>query len=168
MEISLKEWELKDAADLARVLSNRKILNNLRDGLPYPYTEQNAKDFISYVLSCDKNSAFVFAIMADGKVAGCVSVFRKTDISGFTGELGYYVAEEYWGKGIATLAVSKICQLVFEHSNIVRIYAELFSFNKASCRVLENVGFSCEGILKNGAIKNGVLTDKKIYALSKS
>ena len=82
-----------------------------------------------------------------------------------TGELGYYIGEDYWGKGYATSAVKQVCQYVFEHSDIIRIFAEPFAYNTASCRVLEKAGFIYEGTLHKNAIKNGQVQDMKMYAL---
>ena len=137
MICKIRKWELSDAADLASALSNRKIQDNLRDGLPYPYTEQDGVNYISAMLSADENETFAFAITADNKVVGSIGVFRQGNIHRQTAELGYYVAEEYWGKGIMTEAVKQICEYVFGKNDIIRIYAEAFAHNVASCRVLE-------------------------------
>ncbi len=98
MVCKIRKWELSDAANLAAVLSNKKIQNNLRDGLPYPYTEQDGRDFISDMLSADENEMFAFAITVDNKVIGSISVSRQGNIHRQTAELGYYIAEEYWAK----------------------------------------------------------------------
>ena len=95
-------------------------------------------------------------------------VFRQENIHRQTAELGYYVAEEYWGRGIMTEAVKQICVYVFCKSNILRIYAEPFAYNAASCRVLEKAGFQYEGTLRNNAVKNGKVIDMKMYSLLKT
>ena len=159
--------KLSDAADLAAAISNKNIQDNLRDGLPYPYTEKDGADFISAMLSADENGTFAFAITVDDKVVGSIGVFRQGNIHRLTAELGYYIAEEYWGKGIMTEAVRQICQYVFEKSDIIRIYAEPFAYNVASCRVLEKAGFRYEGTLRNNAVKNGKVIDMKMYSLLK-
>lgn len=163
----IRKWELADATDLAMAISNKNIQNNLRDGLPYPYTEQDGADFISAMLSADENETFAFAITVDDKVVGSIGVFRQGNIHRLTAELGYYLAEEYWGRGIMTEAVRQICQYVFEKSDIIRIYAEPFAYNAASCRVLEKAGFQYEGTLRNNAVKNGKVIDMKMYSLLK-
>ena len=163
----IRKWELADATDLAMAVSNKNIQNNLRDGLPYPYTEQDGADFISAMLSADENETFAFAITVDDKVVGSIGVFRQGNIHRLTAELGYYLAEEYWGRGIMTEAVRQICQYVFEKSDIIRIYAEPFAYNAASCRVLEKAGFQYEGTLRNNAVKNGKVIDMKMYSLLK-
>ena len=167
MKCRIRKWELSDAKDLAAALSNKKVQDNLRDGLPYPYTEQDGKEFISAMLSADENETFAFAITVDNMVLGSIGIFRQGNIHRQTAELGYYIAEEYWGKGIMTEAVKQICEYVFGDSDIIRIYAEPFAYNIASCRVLEKVGFQYEGTLRSNAVKNGKVIDMKMYSLIK-
>ncbi len=156
---------MSDAKDLAVALSNRNIQDNLRDGLPYPYSEQDGIDYISSMLSANEDETFAFAITLDNKVIGSIGVFRQQNIHRQTAELGYYIAEEYWGKGIMTEAVKQICEYVFKHSDILRIYAEPFAYNIGSCRVLEKAGFQYEGTLRSNAVKNGKVIDMKMYSL---
>lgn len=167
MKSIIRKWELSDAENLAKLLSNKNILNNLRDGLPYPYTKEDAEDYIIAMLSANKNDTFAFAIVENGKVIGSIGAFRQGNIHSCTAELGYYLSEEYWGKGIMTEAVKEICAYIFDNTDIIRIFAEPFSNNKGSCRVLEKAGFECEGILCSNAVKNGNILDMKMYALIK-
>ena len=167
MKCRIRKWELSDAKDLAAALSNKKVQDNLRDGLPYPYTEQDGKEFISAMLSADENETFAFAITVNNMVIGSIGIFRQGNIHRQTAELGYYIAEEYWGKGIMTEAVKQICEYVFANSDIIRIYAEPFAYNIASCRVLEKAGFQYEGTLRSNAVKNGKVIDMKMYSLLK-
>ncbi|MBQ3501092.1 MAG: GNAT family N-acetyltransferase [Oscillospiraceae bacterium] len=168
MNCKIRRWELSDARDLATALSNKKIQDNLRDGLPYPYTEQDGKEFISAMLAANENDTFAFAITVNGKVIGNIGAFRQTNIHNKTAELGYYIAEEYWGKGIMTEAVKQLCDYVFSHTNIIRIYAEPFAYNIGSCRVLEKAGFQYEGTLRSNALKNGNVLDMKMYSKLKT
>lgn len=168
MKCRIRKWELSDAKDLAAALSNKKVQDNLRDGLPYPYTEQDGKEFISAMLSADESETFAFAITVDNMVIGSIGIFRQGNIHRQTAELGYYIAEEYWGKGIMTEAVKQICEYVFANSDIIRIYAEPFAYNIASCRVLEKVGFQYEGTLRSNAVKNGRVIDMEMYSLLKA
>lgn len=164
MICKIRKWELSDAADLAAVISNKNIQDNLRDGLPYPYTEQDARDYITAMLSAEEKYAFAFAIVIDGKVKGSIGAFRQGNIHSQTAELGYYIAEECWGKGMMTEAVKQVCDYVFDRSDIIRIYAEPFAYNAASCRVLEKAGFQYEGTLRSNAVKNGRVIDMKMYS----
>ncbi|MBV7275647.1 GNAT family N-acetyltransferase [Clostridium sp. PL3] len=163
----VRSWRMKDANDLAKALNNKKILDNLRDGLPYPYTVRDAKKFISAMLDADKNSTYAFAITIDDKVIGSIGVFRKDNIHFKTAEIGYYVAEEYWGQGIGTSAVKQVCKYIFENTDIIRIFAEPFDYNFGSCRILEKSGFLYEGTLRKNAVKNGVVLDMKLYSIVK-
>lgn len=165
--VTIREWKESDAEALAGLLNDKKILDNLRDGLPFPYTVSDALWYINSCLSADKNSNFCFAIIYNGNVVGSIGIFRQDNIHFKTAELGYYVGVEHWGKGIMTEAVRLACKRVFDNTDIVRIYAEPFAENIASCRVLEKNGFVLEGILRKNAFKNGVFRDMKMYSLVK-
>ena len=163
-DITIRKWELADAKNLANALSNKKILDNLRDGLPFPYTEKDAVEYITTMREANENDIFAFAIVYDGKAVGSIGAFRKDNIHNKTAELGYYLAENYWGQGIMTQAVKQLCAYVFASSDIIRIYAEPFARNIGSCRVLEKAGFTFEGVLRSNAVKNGVVEDMKLYS----
>ena len=163
----IREWKIEDKYTLAELLNNKNILNNLRDGLPYPYTVKNAEEFITAMLSSDRTKTFTFAITADDVVVGSIGIFRCDNIHSRTAEMGYYIGEHHWGKGYATSAVKQACIYVFTHTDIIRIFAEPFAYNTASSRVLEKAGFQLEGILHSNAVKNGNILDMKLYALIK-
>ncbi|WP_186423237.1 GNAT family N-acetyltransferase [Lacrimispora celerecrescens] len=167
MECKIREWQIEDSENLALVINNKKIQDNLRDGLPYPYSVEDAKEYITSMLSADKDETYAFAITVDDKAIGSIGVFRCNNIHFRSAEMGYYIAESYWGKGIGTSAVKQTCRYIFEHTDIIRIFAEPFAYNTASCHILEKAGFQCEGILRKNAIKNGVILDMKMYALIK-
>lgn len=167
MDIKIRKWRLEDAADLAAALSDRQVLDNLRDGLPYPYTISDAEAYISAMLNADENDAFAFAVTADGRVVGSVGAFRQGNIHRQTAELGYYVARDVWGQGIMTEAVLQICDYIFAETDIIRIFAEPFARNIGSCSVLEKAGFQLEGTLRQNAVKNGQVLGMKLYSLLK-
>lgn len=167
MTASIRPWKIEDAKSLASVLSNKKILNNLRDGLPYPYTEKDALEYIEFILSSDANDTFAFAIDVEGVAVGSIGAFRQGNIHSRTAELGYYLAEEYWSRDIMTNAVKMFCEKVFRETDILRIFAEPFAYNVGSRRVLEKAGFQFEGILKNNAVKNGQVLDMAMYAYTR-
>lgn len=81
--------------------------------------------------------------------------------------MGYYIAEEYWGKGIMTKIVKEVCGYIFNKTDIIRMFAEPFAYNIASCKVLEKAGFELEGILRNNAIKKNKILDMKMYSIIK-
>ena len=165
--ITIREWQTDDAKSLAYTLNNKVIMNNLRDGLPFPYTEKDALYFINLCLNADKNEQFNFAITYNGEVVGSIGATRQPNIHYKTAELGYYIGQPFWGKGITTAAVKQICSYVFENTDIIRIYAEPFARNTASCKVLEKAGFVCEGTLRSNAVKNGIIEDMRMYSLIK-
>ena len=167
MLCELRKWRLEDAGALASMLSDKRVQDNLRDGLPYPYTEQDGRDYISAMLSADENSTFAFAIIYEGKVIGSIGAFRQSNIHRRTAELGYYRGTDYWGKGIMTEAVKQLCSYIFENTDIIRIFAEPFAYNKGSCRVLEKAGFRFEGVMRSNAVKNGRIIDMRLYGLVK-
>lgn len=167
MECKIRSWRLEDASDLAKALNNKKIQDNLRDGLPYPYTTEDAIAYISAMLDADKDKVYAFAITIDDKAIGSIGVFRKDNIHFKTAEMGYYIAEEYWGQGIGTSAVQQVCKYIFENTDMIRIFAEPFSYNIGSCRILEKAGFSYEGTLRRNAVKNGVILDMRLYSIIK-
>ena len=165
MDCAIREWRIEDKSALAVILNNPNVLNNLRDGLPYPYTEQDAEDYIRAMLSADRDRTFAFAITIDDEVIGSIGVFRQDNIHSQTAEMGYYIGEPYWGNGYTSSAIKQVCQYVFEHSDMIRIFAEPFAHNIASCRALEKAGFQYEGTLKCNAVKCGRIVDMKMYAL---
>lgn len=165
--VTIRKWEMSDAEALAKALSNKKVMDNLRDGLPYPYTEDDAKQYINAMLAADPADTFAYAVCVDGKVVGSIGAFRQENIHNRTAELGYYLAEEQWGKGIMTQAVRQLCEVIFETTDILRIFAEPFSHNAGSRRVLEKAGFNFEGTLKNNAFKNGKVLDMVMYSLTR-
>lgn len=167
MNLSIRKWRISDKADLAENLSNPKVLNNLRDGLPYPYTDQDAEAYIKSILSADKDSTYAFAITLDDKAIGSIGVFRQDNIHSRTAEMGYYIGELYWGKGYMTAIVKQVCDYIFQNTDIIRIFAEPFAHNIASCRVLEKAGFQYEGTLRSNAVKCGNIIDMKMYAIIK-
>lgn len=164
MECRLEKLDFKFAAELAAAIGDKCVQNNLRDGLPYPYTEENAREFITYIQGSDEHA---FAITVDGKCVGCISAMPQKNIHRYTAEVGYYIARPLWGNGLATKALRLLTQYIFENTEIMRLYAEPFARNKASCRVLEKAGFTLEGTLRKNAVKNDVVEDMKIYAILK-
>lgn len=168
MNITIRNWKMTDASSLAAALSNKNILNNLRDGLPYPYTEKDAEEYIDFILNSNPNDTFAYAIDVDGRAVGSIGAFRQRNIHFRTAELGYYLSEEYWGRGIMTIAVKQICEKLFSETDILRIFAELFENNAGSRRVLEKAGFQLEGILKNNAFKNGKVLNMALYSYTRN
>lgn len=166
-QFDLRKWSMADVEDVAHYANNKHIAANLRNVFPYPYTLEDAE---GYVGSCAENSEerqICRAIVVDGHAAGSISIFCGSDVYEKSGELGYWLAEEYWGQGIMTEAVKRICREAFEKFDIVWIYAEPYAYNIGSRSVLEKAGFSLEGIMKKAVCKWGKIYDCCIYALLK-
>ncbi|MEM1134861.1 MAG: GNAT family protein [Bacteroidota bacterium] len=161
--ITLRPFSEKDKIALAKLCNNKKIWDNVRDYLPHPYSEEDAEFFINLCLKDDpvKN----FAITYYRELAGTIGIIPQTDVYRLSAEIGYWLGEPFWGKGIATEAVRQIVAYGKETFGLIRFYAGIFAFNKASMRVLEKAGFQQEGISKKAVIKNGVTCDEYQYGL---
>lgn len=164
MTVTIRPWRPEDAPALAAVLDDPGLTENLRDGIPYPYTQEDAKAYIGSVLSRVPGELFAYAIVVDGELAGSISAERQGNIHHRTAELGYYLGRRWWGQGVMTRAVDLLCRRMFAGSDVLRIFAEPFARNAASCRVLEKAEFRYEGTLRCNAVKNGIVLDMKLYA----
>lgn len=165
-EFILRPWKEEDAKRLAVIANNRKIVDNLRDGIPHPYSIDDARQFIT-LASQNYTSSKVFAIEINGEASGSIGAFIEDNVHRKTAELGYYLAEEYWGKGIMTKVLRSMAKYLFENFDLIRVYAQPFANNTGSRRALEKAGFRLEGTLKNNVIKNDVVQDDCIYAILK-
>lgn len=164
IQCAIRPWRLEDAEHIAAMLNDPQVLDNLRDGLPYPYTPADAREYITSMLEADPEKVFAFAIVVEDKAVGSIGVFRQENIHFRTAELGYYIGRPYWGRGVMTSAVRQTVEYVFQHSDILKVFAEPFAKNAASCRVLEKAGFTLEGVLRSHAVKHGEILDMKLYA----
>jgi len=165
MEITLRPWKSDDLDWLVEHANNEKIAKNMTDGFPHPYTADKGKEFISNVQKA--SPANILAIEADGKLIGSIGIHPMSDIYSQNAELGYWIAEPYWGKGITTKAIEKIVEYTFENFKITRIFAKPFGRNMASRRVLEKAGFVLEAEFENTILKNGKLENELVYAIRK-
>lgn len=159
----LREWSLSDKISLAENANNINIWNNVRDYFPYPYTVEDGEQFINMVLS--KEPPFTdFAIDVGGKAVGGIGIVLNPDVERISAEIGYWLGEYYWNRGIMTNVVKEMVDYAFSHFPIKKLYAPVFDFNRASQRVLEKAGFEKEAILKQAAIKNGKIIDlRSVY-----
>ncbi len=164
--ITLREFSQKDKYRLVELANNREIFNNLRDAFPHPYTLQNAENFIDM---CQKTKPpQLFAIEYDGLYVGNIGLHKETDVYRKSAEIGYFLGESYWNKGIMTKAVNLICEYGFSKLDIVRIHTGVFDYNIPSQKVLEKCGFCKEAVFKNAIYKNDTLCDEVRYSKLKS
>ena len=163
----LREWRLSDAASLAENANNINIWNNLRDALPHPYSEKDGKEFIGRALALPK-PATLLTIAVDGKAAGSIGIVLRTDVERISAEMGYFIGESYWNRGIMTDAVQQMVKYAFANfPELCKIYATPFDFNIASHKVLQKAGFEREAILKQAAVKNGKIVDEHYFSIFK-
>lgn len=166
MDFILREWRREDVEDVLRYANNDKIARNLRNAFPHPYILTDAQDFVNSCVEGDEDRQLCRAIEVEGHAAGSIALFRGGDVYCMTAELGYWLAEEFWGRGIMTEAVRQMCEEGFEQwDDLVRIYAEPFAHNTGSRRVLEKAGFTLEGILRQSVFKRYEICDSCMYAL---
>ena len=163
--MELRAWQMADIPSVAAYANNRKIADFLRDIFPFPYTPEDARRYICSCIGQGDHGQLCRAIVCDGHAVGSVAVQQGSDIACRTAELGYWLAEEHWGRGIMTAAVGRLCREAFQRWDIARIFAEPFAWNTGSRRVLEKAGFTLEGVMRQGAYKNGALCDYCMYAL---
>jgi|SRR5215472_1990880 len=164
-ECTIRPWRLDDAESIARHANNRKVWLALRDAFPHPYTIQDAHEFLQQAISAQPPT--LFCIEINGAAAGGIGIRLGQDVHRHTAEFGYWLAEEFWGRGIMTEAVGAFTDFCFDNFSLRRIYAEPFANNPASARVLEKAGFIFEGRLKNNVVKDGNLLDSMLYARTK-
>ncbi len=159
--IDIRPWKPEDAAPLAAICNNKKIWLNVRDRFPHPYTLENSIEWIAFTLT--QKPIENMAIMYKGKIAGSIGVMPKDDVYRKSIEIGYFLGEPFWGKGIATTAVGLLLEYIKAHFDVIRIYAEVFGHNTASMKVLEKNGFHLEGIRERAVIKNNVILDDYVW-----
>ena len=165
--VQLRRLSKSDATQIAKLANNKKIWDNLRDYIPYPYSEEDALFFIGLTEKEFPEQTFGI-IEENGDLCGVIGLVKQSDVYQLTAEIGYWLGEEFWGKGIMTEAVRLITQYGFEKLRIERIYTGVFSFNIGSIKVLEKSGYNKEGIFKNAILKNGAICDEHRYAILKS
>jgi len=161
MKIVIRKWAKEDIPVLAALANNYNVWKNLRDGLPHPYLQKDAEEWIDFTLS--QEPVCNFAIEADGIAAGAIGFTQQQDIHRKNIEIGYYVGELFWGRGIATEAVKQMVEMLANSFDVVRIYACVFETNPGSMRVLAKNGFQLESVRKKGVIKNNQLLDEHFW-----
>ncbi len=159
----LRDWKEGDEESLVYYANNKKIWDNVRDIFPHPYTMEHATWWVKE--GWQKPGTLSLAIEVDGKAVGGIGFLFKEDIYRRSVEIGYWLGEEYWGRGITTEAVNAMKEYAFANFDVCRVYACVFEWNHASMRVLDKAGFECEARLKKEITKNGVDIDEYIYSV---
>ncbi|HPH22441.1 MAG TPA: GNAT family protein [Chitinophagaceae bacterium] len=159
--IQLRVWQKDDAQQLAAIANNKNIWSNVLDSFPSPYTVMDALQWINKESTAQPVTKF--AIEFQGNVVGGIGMILNDDVYRNTVELGYFVGETFWGKGIATNAIQTIVEHIQKNYSVNRVMARVYAYNKASMKALQKAGFHLEGIQEKAAIKNNLLLDVFVW-----
>lgn len=162
---TLRPWHADDAQALIRHANNPRIAANLRDGFPYPYRLPDARKWLNMV--GDLKDDVILAVEVKGEAAGGIGLHGLKDVYRYNGEIGYWLSEQHWGKGIMSEAVSMMVDYAFIQTHWLRLFACIYENNHASMRVLEKSGFKKEAIHRRAVMKKGKLQDEHLFALLK-
>ena len=158
----VRSWRADDLASLVAHADNRNIWINLRDRFPHPYTRRDGREFLRAMQAQRPETAFAIAV--DGAAVGGIGFVMLSDVERVSAEIGYWLGEPFWGRGIATEALIAVTRYAIDTHKLTRIFAVPFASNQASCRVLEKAGYLLEGRLRRSAIKDGRIIDQLQYA----
>ena len=158
----VRSWQPDDVGSLVENADNRNIWLNLRDRFPHPYTRRAGREFIRLAMS--QRPETMFAIAVDDQAVGGIGFTVLTDVERVSAEIGYWLGEPFWGRGIVTEALVAVTQYAMESCRLTRLYALPFASNTASCRVLEKAGYTLEARLRRSAVKDGHVVDQLQYS----
>jgi [ribosomal protein S5]-alanine N-acetyltransferase len=166
-EVTLRRWRKDDRERLAQLANNRNVSINLRDVFPFPYTLADAKAWIAHC-EARPGTPTQFAIAIESQLVGGIGFEPLSGVYRICADIGYWIAEPYWGRGIATAALLDASRRAFAEFPLERLEARVFAWNPASMRVLEKAGYQMEGRMRHSVIKDGQVIDSVIYALLRS
>lgn len=158
----VRSWRTEDLDSLVVHANNRSVWINLRDRFPHPYTRSDGRRFLRAARKMEPESFFAIAV-GDASVGG-IGFVLQGDVERVSAEVGYWLGEPFWGRGIATEALAAVTRYAIEQHQLTRMFALPFAYNAASCRVLEKAGYTLEARLRRSAIKDGVIVDQCQYA----
>jgi RimJ/RimL family protein N-acetyltransferase len=162
----LRPWRWADKPALLRHANNRNVSRNLRDVFPYPYTEADADAWLCRAATAPTPEG-LYAIEVDGEAAGGIEVRRRGDVERHSAEVGYWLGELCWGRGIMTAALRAVTAAALAEPDLWRLEAPVFAWNARSMRVLENAGYRREAVLVRSGVKDGVVFDQVLYAITR-
>ena len=163
MDFTLRPWTHEDLKSLVKYANNNAIAKNMTDQFPHPYTEESGRTFITFATK--DSPIHIFAIEVKGEAVGGIGIHPQQDIARKNAELGYWLGEPFWGKGVLTKAIPQLLDFAFKTFDITRVYARPFGTNIASQKVLEKSGFKLEARFEKTIFKNGSFEDELIYAV---
>lgn len=158
----VRSWESTDADSLALHANNRKIWLNLRDAFPHPYATDDAIQYIERVSTMDP--ATDYAIEVDGEACGSIGLRLNSDVERCSAEIGCWLGEKYWGRGISTAVLRAVTEYAMSTFDLTRVFAVPYERNAASRRMLEKAGYVMEGRMRRSAVKDGQIVDQLLYA----
>ena len=169
-QIHLSEFTPSDQAACVEHLKEMEIYHHtLR--IPYPYTESSFQEWLEIVARTTQQQgrAVHWALRNEEGLLIGGSGFDDFQLgTSHRAEIGYWLAKPYWGRGIMTAVVRRLCELAFTEFGLVKITAGVFAGNAASARVLEKCGFEQEGYLRKHYVKDNQFVDARVYALLKA
>ena len=160
----VRSWTVDDLGSLVKYADNRTIWLNLRDRFPHPYTRRDGREFIQ--LARSQRPPTMFAIEVGGEAAGGIGFVQHVDVERVSAEIGYWLGEPFWGRGIVSEALVAVTKYAIETHHLTRVFAVPYAHNEGSCRVLEKAGYVLEGRLRRSAIKDGQIVDQMQYAFT--
>lgn len=159
----IRSWRLEDVPSLVRHANNRRVWRNLKDRFPYPYTISDADAWIRHATQTKPETHFAIAV--GGEAIGGTGLDLQTDVFRRSAEIGIWLGESYWGRGLGTEAIRAMTDLAFAHFDVCRVFAGVLEWNAASVRRLERAGYSFEGRLRKCITKDGQTIDQMLYAM---
>ena len=158
----VRHWHKTDAVSLTEHANNLNVAKYLRDRFPHPYTLKDARAFLKHAAAAQDPTNL--AIEVDGIAAGAIGFVPGRDVERYSAEIGYWLGEAFWGRGIVTEALVLVTRHAFDQMNYLRLFALPFADNAGSIRVLEKAGYVREGILRSSSVKYGQPRDQYMFA----
>jgi RimJ/RimL family protein N-acetyltransferase len=158
----IRSWRPEDVGSLVQHANDRRVWMNVRDRFPHPYGRRDGLAFIRMARRVRPET--LFAIAVNGEAVGGIGAVLQHDVERISAEIGYWLGFAYWGRGIGTEAVREFTRHAIRRYHLTRLFAVVFEYNTASCRVLEKAGYELEGRLRRSAIKDGQIVDQFQYA----
>lgn len=158
----IRSWRAEDLDSLVEHANDRRVWINVRDRFPHPYTRRDGQRFIRAARRMEPET--MFAIAVKGRAVGGIGVVLQQDVERISAEIGYWLGAAYWNRGIGTEAVREFTQYALKKYQLTRVFAVVFAYNAASCRLLEKAGYELEGRLRRSVVKGGQIVDQLQYA----
>jgi len=159
----VRDWSRADKASLLQHANNRNVARNLTERFPHPYTDAAAENWFSMLEATPEPTHW--AIDVGAQAVGGIGCIVGKGIRAKSAAFGYWLGEEFWGRGIMTAAVQHVAPYALERYKLVRLESPVFAWNPASMRVLEKCGFTREGVHRSAVLKDGEIIDEVLYAL---